>query len=391
MNLKSRIQESLSKPKDLYFDQAQELGFVQFLQTISVTFFAIPISWLLIFGLVHQKVPVLPLLLWMGFFFVYWVISVIAFNKFKDEGPNLDKHFKPVAILLILEGVLWGAMLYVTLGYDLKTDTWTAIFFVGIVSVILPTYITYPKGFHLVLLGIVLSAPIAIASTAYRAELKADMIVALLMYLIAIGFLVRPISARVVEAIRLELVNSALNRQLQESLEALSHQANTDALTGKMNRRALNNALAELIVKGERRKTVFSLLMMDIDFFKAINDNHGHDVGDKALQHVANRISSQLREGDLCARYGGEEFVVLLPNTATDEAMQVAERIRAEVESSPLNLPKQPITLSIGVATYQPCMDAEKLLKAADKEVYRAKESGRNQVRLAASNLVNFG
>ncbi|MCD8513732.1 MAG: GGDEF domain-containing protein, partial [Nitrincola sp.] len=206
-----------------------------------------------------------------------------------------------------------------------------------------------------------------------------------------IGFLVRPISARVVEAIRLELVNSALNRQLQESLEALSHQANTDALTGKMNRRALNNALAELIVKGERRKTVFSLLMMDIDFFKAINDNHGHDVGDKALQHVANRISSQLREGDLCARYGGEEFVVLLPNTATDEAMQVAERIRAEVESSPLNLPKQPITLSIGVATYQPGMDAEKLLKAADKEVYRAKESGRNQVRLAASNLVNFG
>ncbi|MCD8514331.1 MAG: hypothetical protein LRY63_14385, partial [Nitrincola sp.] len=74
---------------------------------------------------------------------------MIAFNKFKDEGPNLDKHFKPVAILLILEGVLWGAMLYVTLGYDLKTDTWTAIFFVGIVSVILPTYITYPKGFHL--------------------------------------------------------------------------------------------------------------------------------------------------------------------------------------------------------------------------------------------------
>ena len=282
-------------------------------------------------------------------------------------------------------------MLYVTLGYDLKTDTWTAIFFVGIVSVILPTYITYPKGFHLVLLGIILSAPISIALTAYRAELKVDIMVALLMYLIAMGFLVRPISARVVEGIRLELVNSALNRQLQESLEALSHQANTDALTGKMNRRALNNALADLIVKGERRRVAFSLLMMDIDFFKAINDNHGHDVGDKALQHVANRISSQLREGDLCARYGGEEFVVLLPNTATDEAMQVAERIRAEVESSPLKLPKQPITLSIGVATYQPGMDAEKLLKAADKEVYRAKESGRNQVRLADSSLVNFG
>ncbi|TVQ74199.1 MAG: GGDEF domain-containing protein, partial [Oceanospirillales bacterium] len=140
---------------------------------------------------------------------------------------------------------------------------------------------------------------------------------------------------------------------------------------------------------GERRKRVFTLLMMDIDFFKAINDNHGHDVGDKALMHVAGRITAQLREGDLCARFGGEEFVVLLPSTDTVEAMRVAERIREAVESSPLELPKQPITLSIGVATYQPGMTAEMLLKAADKEVYRAKENGRNQVRLSTIKIAS--
>lgn len=391
MNVVSLLDSKMNKPKNLYLDEAKELGFVQFLQTISVTFYAIPIGWLLIFGLVYEQVPLFPLLFWIAVFYLYWVYSVLAFNKFKDEGPSLSRHFKPVCILLILEGVLWGAMLYVTLGYDVKTDTWTAIFFVGIISVILPTYISYPKGFHLVLLGIAFSAPISLFAIADRNEQpQADMIIALLMYLTAIGFLVRPISTRVVEAIRLELVNSALNQQLQESLEALSHQANTDELTGKLNRHALNKALGDLIIKGERRRTVFSLLMMDIDFFKAINDNHGHDIGDKALQHVAERISSQLREGDLCARFGGEEFVVLLPSKDTSEAMSVAERIRKAVESSPLELPKQPITLSIGVATYQPGMNAEMLLKAADNEVYAAKANGRNQVRLSSPNVVGI-
>jgi diguanylate cyclase (GGDEF)-like protein len=389
VNIVSLLDSKTNKPKNLYLSEAKEQGFVQFLQTISVTFYAIPIGWLLIFGLVHQKVPLFPLLLWIAVFYLYWVFSVLAFNKFKDEGPSLSKHFKPVCILLILEGILWGAMFYVTMGYDVKTDTWTAIFFVGIISVILPTYITYPKGFHLVLLGTIISSPIALLLIANRLEPHVDTIIALLMYLTAIGFLVRPISARVVEAIRLELVNTALTAQLQESLEALSHQANTDALTGQLNRHALNKALSDLIIKGERRKRVFTLLMMDIDFFKAINDNHGHDVGDKALMHVAGRITAQLREGDLCARFGGEEFVVLLPSTDTVEAMRVAERIREAVESSPLELPKQPITLSIGVATYQPGMTAEMLLKAADKEVYRAKENGRNQVRLSTIKIAS--
>ena len=355
-----------------------------------MTFYTIHISWILIFSLVYQKVPLFPLFSWLAIFYLYWVYCVIAFNKFKDEGPSQDKHFKPVCILLILEGVLWGAMFYITMGYDVKTDTWTAIFFVGIISVILPTYITYPKGFHFVLLGTLISSPIALMLISNRLEPHGDTIIALLMYLVAMGFLVRPISARVVEAIRLELVNNALTKQLQESLAALSHQANTDALTGQLNRHAMNKALADLIIKGEIRKTIFSFLMMDIDFFKAINDNHGHDVGDKALQHVAQRIMGQLREGDLCARFGGEEFVVLLPSTDTPEAMAVAERIRKAVQSSPLELPKQPITLSIGVATYQPGMTAEMLLKAADKEVYAAKANGRNQVRLSTTNVVNL-
>ncbi len=121
--------------------------------------------------------------------------------------------------------------------------------------------------------------------------------------------------------------------------------------------------------------------MMDVDHFKAINDTHGHDVGDKALQHVATCISAQLREWDLCARFGGEEFIVLLPATSNAEAQLVAERIRKAIESSPLEQPYQPLTISIGVASYQSGMDAEQLLKAADNGVYEAKQNGRNQVR----------
>lgn len=372
--------------KKHFMQEAKEQGFEQFIKTISTTFYAIPVSWLLLVGLAHQSVSLTPFFLWIVIFYIYWVYAVIAFNRIKSEGPKLSKHFKEVCIILVLEGILWGAMFYVVMGYDIKTDTWAAIFFVGIISVILPTYITYPTGFQLVLLGTILSAPVSFLMLSNNSIMFTDKIIAILMYLVAIGFLIRPISAKVIEGIRLELVNTALNEELQKSLTALSHQANTDALTGKLNRRALNKALDDLVVKGERRRSTFSLLMIDIDFFKSINDTHGHDVGDKALQHVADRIVAQLREDDLCARYGGEEFVVLLPSASLDEARVVAERIRLAVEHSPLKLPHQPITLSIGVATYQPGMSADMLLKVADNEVYAAKQNGRNQVRFSSAN-----
>ncbi|TVP89164.1 MAG: GGDEF domain-containing protein [Pseudomonadaceae bacterium] len=368
-----------------YLAEARELGFVQMVTTIATTFYAIPIAWLVVFALVYEKVPLSNFFVWVSVFFVYWVGSLIALRKFRNDQPSRSKHLLPVYIIIALEGVLWGAMFYILMGHDIELDAWSAILLVGIISVILPSYITFPKAFHVLLLFTWLAASVSVWLIADRFDLVVEFILTLMIYCLALAYIIRPIAGRVLEGIRLNLVNQELTDRLHENLATASHQAKTDALTGLLNRHALNTALSELIVRGERRRTRFSLLMMDIDFFKSINDNHGHDAGDKALQHVARRISAQLRvnEGDLCARFGGEEFVVLLPSTNSAEAMVVAERIRQAVESSPPEFLQTPITLSIGVATYQPGMTAEALLKAADIEVYAAKENGRNQVRLA--------
>lgn len=368
--------------EQLFFAEAKEHGFAQFIKTISKTFFAIPVAWIVLFALVYNHIPLSDFFIWVSIFFIYWLYAVYAFNKFHKEGASTSKHLIPVMVILILEGILWGAIFYVFMGYHPKTDAWVAIFFAGIMSAILPTYITYPKGFYFVIVGAIASSVISFLLISDRLDNVFEVIFTVTLYLSALSLLIKPISIRVIEGIRLEFENQALTEQLKESLNKVSHQANTDALTGQLNRHALNKALGELIVTGERRKTTFSMLMMDIDFFKPINDNHGHDVGDKALQHVARCISNQLREWDLCARFGGEEFIVLLPSTSTQEAMAVAERIRQAVESTPLDHPKLSLTISIGVATYAPGMNAEMLLKAADNGVYEAKENGRNQIRL---------
>lgn len=164
--------------------------------------------------------------------------------------------------------------------------------------------------------------------------------------------------------------------KLRSEIEFL---ASHDSLTGALNRRVLIDACEQELERSRRKHHVFSLLMLDLDQFKAINDTHGHLVGDRVLVDFVNRARAMLRRPDRFGRYGGEEFVALLPETSRDEALIVAERIRAEVEHSPA----QPAcTVSIGVAcsgTDDATVDA--VLNRADAALYRAKAAGRNCVR----------
>jgi diguanylate cyclase len=149
-----------------------------------------------------------------------------------------------------------------------------------------------------------------------------------------------------------------------------------------MNRRALDAMLLRCVDEAEHRSFRFSILMLDVDHFKRINDTHGHPVGDQALRAVADRVSAQLRAGDSCARYGGEEFVVLLPGTSLAQACEIGERIRGALAREVLpTVPPLPVTASIGVAEYAQGMLVDGVLSAADGAVYVAKRSGRNQVR----------
>lgn len=161
----------------------------------------------------------------------------------------------------------------------------------------------------------------------------------------------------------------------------------TDALTQLFNRGHWQNMFEQEFLRCQRYDDTASVVMMDIDHFKAVNDTYGHQLGDKAIQLIAKIILDSQRETDICGRYGGEEFVILLPHTSVNEGVLVAERLREKVESTLLPLGKEhnneqlQLTISAGVAEFSDEFStAENWLEKADSALYKSKENGRNQV-----------
>lgn len=177
---------------------------------------------------------------------------------------------------------------------------------------------------------------------------------------------------------------NAMAEKLSKSQKALADLSTLDGLTGLYNYREFHRRLAEEVQRSLRYDHPFSLLILDIDGFKAVNDTHGHLAGDEALRRFAALIRQEVRPADDVARYGGEEFAILLPETAGPGAFAMAERIRDIVTSHPIPIaPGRSVglTVSIGVATYPHDADSdEKLIGAADQALYAAKNGGRNRV-----------
>lgn len=176
-------------------------------------------------------------------------------------------------------------------------------------------------------------------------------------------------------------------KQAQIALEQL---ATRDGLTGLANRRCFDETLHAEWARALRQRQPLSLLMVDVDNFKAYNDANGHLGGDECLKRVATAVASEMRANDLVARYGGEEFAVILPNQSLKGAASVAERIRTRVEQLqvPNRLaPGQHVTVSIGAATAlaSPENSASELVATADAALYRAKHMGRNRISLPLS------
>lgn len=175
-----------------------------------------------------------------------------------------------------------------------------------------------------------------------------------------------------------------LTSKLEEANLELQNLSSLDGLTGVSNRRHFDEQLDEEWKRAIRSKSAISLIMLDIDFFKAYNDAYGHQAGDECLKRMATEMSNALhRPGDLLARYGGEEFSAVLPETDGDGAEQIAEKMRSSVESLRIeHSTGSHVTISLGVATIIPSFDAlpEHLISMADKALYKAKENGRNRV-----------
>jgi diguanylate cyclase (GGDEF)-like protein/PAS domain S-box-containing protein len=170
-------------------------------------------------------------------------------------------------------------------------------------------------------------------------------------------------------------------RKRAEQAEEL---ASRDGLTGLYNHRTFYSLLSDEIARTKRHNRPISLLMLDIDFFKRVNDTHGHQAGDDILRGLSDLLQKQERTIDRVCRYGGEEFMVILPETEATAAMAIAERLRAAVERQPFNISGGKtiaITVSVGVASYpQQVNTLEGLVKASDSALYAAKGSGRNRV-----------
>jgi diguanylate cyclase (GGDEF)-like protein len=168
-------------------------------------------------------------------------------------------------------------------------------------------------------------------------------------------------------------------RNYQKELEQV---ALKDSLTGLYNRHALGIILDKLQKRIDRSFYKSCILLLDIDFFKQVNDDHGHLVGDKILKHVALVISQQLRESDIVCRWGGEEFLVLLENIELSKAKDIAEKIRTSIEFTSLdfNGRSYSVTISIGAGEYKPTDNQDTLLSRVDKAMYYSKQTGRNRV-----------
>lgn len=184
------------------------------------------------------------------------------------------------------------------------------------------------------------------------------------------------------------LINTtAVGTTISRLIVRMKYLADHDQLTGLLNRRAFQSQLEYQFSLFQRYQRPFSILMLDIDYFKMINDTFGHSAGDKAIVHTAKQLKQQVRQSDLVARFGGEEFIVLLADQSQSDAKLIADKICQTLSETKWADAADPLTISIGCVEASQARDPDQLLKLADDALYQAKANGRNQAVMAGTKL----
>lgn len=331
-----------------------------------------------------------------------------------DSHEAAVLHVRNLRILLsILYGAGWGASLFVfdagqmNFLFMFKIATLAAVLGVTVnaLSVVLPVYV----GFAIPLILLIIAHVFAVSFL--QPEEQMALFIGVVVYaalLVIAAFNVAKLSRHALaqgfereaalneaqESHQREMTlrerlqeESALleetNKSLYEANERLTVLARQDALTGAFNRRHLMDELERQLQLLTRYNTIFSIVILDIDHFKAVNDTHGHQIGDQVLIGLTRLLADNLREIDVFGRWGGEEFLCILPNTPIPEALYCAERLRVNLENAKLidTHPELVATASFGVGTCLVGETIDALVKRVDAALYEAKAAGRNQVR----------
>lgn len=359
----------------------RQTGFALWVASFRQTLHTTPVGWALAAWMAWGHVPERNLLIWLIVFFVVWMMGLLSIQRALAGHCDIAAHGRRMGAMAALDGLAWGLLGWLLSGHDALLDAIMVALLCGVSAVNAQVYVSYIRGYYLQSGLMWLVAVLGLYRYTHQ-HYTVDLIVAFTVFQVLMFYHSTRIANRVREGIGLQLANAALAQQLRGLLTKVRIDAATDALTGQGNRRALDELLQQQIDFSASTGQPFSILMLDIDYFKKINDIYGHLVGDEALRTFAQRIREGLRQGDVCTRFGGEEFLIVLPLTTLATAVDVAERLRSAVEAQPLaTTPPLSVTVSIGAATYLAGQTADELMANADAAVYLAKRSGRNQVR----------
>lgn len=373
----SAPQPSPLSPAEPYIDEARQIAFAQCVTTLPRTMHTAPVGWALVVWSCWDRTPSSALLTWLVLATGGWLASLALLAHIRRAGADMGRHERLLFLAAALDGAWWGATIPVLAGPDPALNAFLAAVLCGVSAVNVPVYVPRIHVFFCLCAAMWLTALTSLLHLPGRAVV--DIVLGLGVFLGLLCYFMQGIARRVVEGIRLQLANAALAAQLGEALAAMQQQAATDGLTGLPNRRSLDALMDAQLAMAQREGRPFSVLMLDLDHFKAVNDTHGHAVGDAALRGFAQRIQGQLRRSDVCARYGGEEFCVVLPGTAAALALDTGERLRLAVAGAPL-APGVAVTVSVGTATWRTGDDAATLIARADAALYAAKRAGRDRV-----------
>ncbi|MGN6581230.1 MAG: diguanylate cyclase [Bordetella sp.] len=366
-------------------DTALEMGFQQCVEQFRKALLACPIGWLFVSWLVWGETTQQLLLGWLGLIALAWLASLAILTRLARRHITVARDGWLLYLAVVLDGLAWGSSL-LFLVVDEHVYLGLIVVLCGVTALVAPVFISHIRAyrFHsLAIYAMVAANCLYRHDDAYVQALK--LMAGMALFMLFIHIHAQRTAARILHGLRLQLENAMLTEQLRERLRAAKLDATTDPLTGLANRRVLDSALVTWQSRVVHSARQLSVLMIDIDHFKQINDTYGHEVGDRVLRAFAEHVRSLLRSQDLFARHGGEEFVILLPDTPVEAASHAGNRIRASLESTPLiNDPPVRITVSIGVAQHQDGESIDTTMARADAAAYSAKHLGRNKVHLAA-------